>query len=209
MASINASTSGAGGVITTADATGILNLQTASTTAVTVDASQNVGIGTTSPSGKFHVANGDIYITNGYSLKYSATSYITPEDNSIGARISAGTITMWSGSTPAERMRIDSNGAVMVGTTSAVGIFTATTLNATQRSIHASSNGGSTTTDGVYYGFVNQVRGTGFNFMAFQNTSGVDFIVRGNGNVQNTNNSYGAISDVKLRENIVDATPKL
>jgi hypothetical protein len=48
--SINASTSGAGGVITTADNTGILNLQTASTTAVTVDASQNVGIGTTSPA---------------------------------------------------------------------------------------------------------------------------------------------------------------
>ena len=38
--SINASTSGAGGVITTADATGILNIQTAGTTAITVDASQ-------------------------------------------------------------------------------------------------------------------------------------------------------------------------
>ena len=45
--SINASTSGAGGVITTADNTGILNLQTASTNAVTIDASQNVGIGGT------------------------------------------------------------------------------------------------------------------------------------------------------------------
>jgi hypothetical protein len=39
--SINASTSGAGGVITTADNSGILNIQTAGTTAVTVDASQN------------------------------------------------------------------------------------------------------------------------------------------------------------------------
>ena len=48
--SINASTSGAGGVITTADNTGILNLQTAGTNAITVDTSQNVGIGTTSPS---------------------------------------------------------------------------------------------------------------------------------------------------------------
>ena len=48
--SINASTSGAGGIITTADNTGILNIQTAGTTAVTVDASQNVGIGTTSPT---------------------------------------------------------------------------------------------------------------------------------------------------------------
>jgi hypothetical protein len=45
--SINASTSGAGGVITTADSSGVLNIQTAGNTAVTVDASQNVGIGTT------------------------------------------------------------------------------------------------------------------------------------------------------------------
>ena len=33
--------------------------------------------------------------------------------------------------------------------------------------------------------------------------------VQDSGNLQNTNNSYGAISDVKLKENIVDATPKL
>jgi hypothetical protein len=35
------------------------------------------------------------------------------------------------------------------------------------------------------------------------------YTVFGNGNVVNTNNSYGAISDAKLKENIVDATPKL
>jgi hypothetical protein len=35
------------------------------------------------------------------------------------------------------------------------------------------------------------------------------FKVLDSGNVQNTNNSYGAISDIKLKENIVDATPKL
>ena len=34
------------------------------------------------------------------------------------------------------------------------------------------------------------------------------FRVYTNGNVQNTNNSYGAISDIKLKENIVDATPQ-
>jgi len=31
----------------------------------------------------------------------------------------------------------------------------------------------------------------------------------GNGNVANLNNSYGSISDIKVKENIVDATPKL
>ena len=35
------------------------------------------------------------------------------------------------------------------------------------------------------------------------------FRVADSGNVTNTNNSYGAISDIKLKENIIDATPKL
>ena len=39
---INASTASGGGVVTTADASGILQLQTAGTTALTIDASQNV-----------------------------------------------------------------------------------------------------------------------------------------------------------------------
>ena len=39
---INASNSGSGGLIQTADASGVLALQTAGTTAVTIDASQNV-----------------------------------------------------------------------------------------------------------------------------------------------------------------------
>jgi hypothetical protein len=36
--------------------------------------------------------------------------------------------------------------------------------------------------------------------------SGNRFIIYGNGNMVNTNNSYGAISDVKLKENIIDAS---
>ena len=35
------------------------------------------------------------------------------------------------------------------------------------------------------------------------------FIVFANGNVQNSNNSYGQLSDIKLKENVADATPKL
>jgi hypothetical protein len=52
-ATINASTSA--GVVTTADTSGILQLQTNGTAALTVDASQNVGIGTASPAYKLDV----------------------------------------------------------------------------------------------------------------------------------------------------------
>ena len=47
---INASNSGSGGLIQTADASGILALQTAGTTAVTIDSSGKVAISTTAPN---------------------------------------------------------------------------------------------------------------------------------------------------------------
>lgn len=48
----------------------------------------------------------------------------------------------------------------------------------------------------------------GFHFKGYLNAV-TNYQVLANGNVQNTNNSYGAISDAKLKENIVPATPKL
>ena len=50
---LNASTTA--GLVQTADTSGVLALQTAGTTAVTVDASQNVGIGTASPGARVDV----------------------------------------------------------------------------------------------------------------------------------------------------------
>jgi hypothetical protein len=46
-------------------------------------------------------------------------------------------------------------------------------------------------------------------FIVCEDSSAFRFIVYSNGNVQNTNNSYGSLSDIKLKENIEDATPKL
>lgn len=51
--------------------------------------------------------------------------------------------------------------------------------------------------------------GAGQPFFIGQDAGGNRFVVAGTGNVTNTNNSYGAISDIKLKENIVDSTPKL
>ena len=41
------------------------------------------------------------------------------------------------------------------------------------------------------------------------NATFADVAIYGNGDIENANNSYGAFSDAKLKENIVDATPKL
>ena len=90
--SINASTSGAGGVITTADNTGILNLQTAGTTAVTVNASQNVGIGTSSPSAKLQVDAANYALSTSYATLTSnlAVRTTTAQAADVGGEIALG-----------------------------------------------------------------------------------------------------------------------
>lgn len=54
----------------------------------------------------------------------------------------------------------------------------------------------------------NRTSGTTFAFISGRGDSGSDLnlIIWNNGNIQNANNSYGAISDAKLKENIVDAS---
>ena len=83
VATVNASTSS--GVIVTSDTSGSLALQTANTTAMTIDTSQNVGIGvtpgSTSASGTFQMkAGGDMsFLGNGNissNTYYNGTNYI-------------------------------------------------------------------------------------------------------------------------------------
>ena len=59
----------------------------------------------------------------------------------------------------------------------------------------------------------NSSKSAGTDWRHFYGTSNgntvANIIIYGNGNIVNTNNSYGALSDVKLKENIIDVTPKL
>ena len=48
-----------------------------------------------------------------------------------------------------------------------------------------------------------------YNLAAFTNAGNPKCIITDGGDLKNTNNSYGAISDERLKENITDATPKL
>jgi hypothetical protein len=109
--SISAGTTSSTALVATADTTGALQLATNNgTVAVTVDTSQNVGIGTTSPSQKLQVANGNIYIsTTNYLMWNSGGSYAIDSDASTRLSFYSGSGT--------ERMRIDSSGNVGIGTT--------------------------------------------------------------------------------------------
>jgi len=85
-------------------------------------------------------------------------------------------------SSPTERMRIGSDGtSYFQAPGNVVGAITYTSAGTSQRLYYGSHSGSG-------------ISGT------------ISFTVWTNGNVVNTNNSYGAISDIKLKENIVDAS---
>jgi hypothetical protein len=113
-----------------------------------------------------------------------------------------------------ERMQITAAGLLCVNTTSAINLaHTFQTTNA-GNNVAVFNN---TVTSGNPYGVQLRYSGTGHGtggdaYTYYSHTSGsfvLKYAVRATGNVVNTNNSYGQVSDRKLKENIVDATNKL
>ena len=102
MASTINATNTSSGIALTPDSSGVLALQTAGTTALTIDASQNVGVGTTSPTAKLHVN----FASSDFILGYGATydNYYTTGASGIHVFRNQAT----------ERARIDSSGNVLV-----------------------------------------------------------------------------------------------
>ena len=116
---INATTTN--GLVTSADNSGSLQLATNNgTTAVTIDTSQNVGIGTSSPTQRLHVStSSDTYIqasntsgtpSNIFMGAAGGTNVIISRDGTTGDR----PLLFYVGT--AERMRVTSGGDVGIGT---------------------------------------------------------------------------------------------
>ena len=210
------------------------------TQAMTLDASGNLGVGTTSPSNRLSVvsasgSDGFISISSPTS-ETAGVSVNGGTDSNKGAivRFQKGASTKWTMGTDSaiiggtsdnfhlyggganailfstnatERARIDSSGNLLVGTTSASNkLYVKSTATAVTNYLENSS--------ASPYGLQIQYTGAAPNntsneFIYCADTGNNRFIVYASGNVANRNNSYGGISDVKLKENIVDATPKL
>ena len=199
MASIiSASTTSGTALNMSADTTGVLQLATGATptTALTIDTSQNVGIGTTSPASKLHVrASSTGSTANGIILDAGAQQhswYLA--DNftstfSIGS--SAGQFT-WANS-GGERMRIDSSGNLLVNTTSASG--SSNTFKSTAGAGAQALSIWNNATSGTRY------------FLSFATeTSSTD---RGYITYNGTTVAISQASDERLKENINDAPSAL
>jgi hypothetical protein len=138
MSTISASTTSTTAFKVTADTTGVLTLQTGATptTAVTIDTSQNVGIGTSSPSSILNVkASSPIFrLESGGAVTSTGTAYNAIRDSSgsdvftngfaglancyqFGTTFANGFIRFLTGSST-EAVRIDSSGNVGIGTSS-------------------------------------------------------------------------------------------
>jgi hypothetical protein len=132
-----------------------------------------------------------------------------PGTNDMPGRLVFST-TADGASTPTERMRIASNGFFRA---SNLGSYNdpvngnyhefRSSVNSTiiLRVEHTSNVSGNGTFSSVLGSNCDNT--SSYHFTA--NANGDRMRVYGNGNIVNTNNSYGAISDIKLKENIVDA----
>ena len=106
----------------------------------------------------------------------------TPGANDLPTRLVFST-TADGASSPTERMRIRNSGSTSIRSTISA-------------CLDLLVSGGANSSDCLVSGFHSST----------DITSGTASIrIRTNGNIENTNNSYGSLSDIKLKENIVDA----
>jgi hypothetical protein len=188
----------------------------------------NLGIGTTSPISRLHVnstasalvARFDTTQSGGaiagFFLSGSANGYVGANGPWLGnsatdmmiAAEGGKAVCFYTNGSATERARIDSNGNFLIGNTG--GTNRLTVASATQAAAIYCANERNVSGDFSFITTLGSNCNNTSSYHIISATGGSDrFYVFGNGNVVNTNNSYGSLSDVKLKENIADASPKL
>ena len=194
--------------VTIASSGGAVSMASNGAVAVTIDTSQNVGIGTASPdsSNKVQVA-GDI-ATSWDANKFIGMKFAAGSSYKMGLMLNNSSreckvwsqssdsddkITFYTGSTPSERARIDTSGNLLVGGTSrnGTGRVEIKCTNGVDNGLvcYTTASGGATGTL-VYF--------------LYNNTTFVGSITSAGAST-----SYGSISDYRLKENVQPMTGAL
>jgi hypothetical protein len=199
------------------------NLGSTNTEKMRITGGGQVGIGTTSPNSLLNVSAAsnaviELTATGGGPFRH----YLRTAGDDLQIRASSGVMQFYTGATDGisstERMRITSTGYLKAspdssydgGSTSLTHLLEAPdSQNTTVARIVSKNSSTYTGNILILVGFRTTTNSTYNLINATNNNSSGQFIVRDSGNVQNTTGTYGAFSDVKLKENIVDATPKL
>jgi hypothetical protein len=194
----------------------IFRNRTGTTSYLNITSAGNVGIGTTTPSSAGGGYTGlDIRGTTGSSLVLGSTTTLFTY---IYASASAFTLETTSSipilfaSAGTERIRITSGGALKVSNNGVYLSNTAPYHEFTQTNTDTNTiiiRNTAASPYGNYIGFSATPNNTTNYFLAVGDSSQDKLIIWSNGSVQNRTGSYGTISDIKFKENIVDATPKL
>ena len=170
------------------DSNTTLNIGYNDSTKAVITSTGAVGIGTSSPNARLHVAGGFQQITNGSSSMFmgDGVSLVSGSSAAASAVRFDGDALLFSYSAT-ERMRIDASGNLLVGTTTARGKITV------QYSTNSSAN------PTVYFG---NDGGTGV-FASFGDASGT---VIGTITRSGSSTSYNTSSDYRLKENVTSLT---
>jgi hypothetical protein len=170
--------------VTSAAATA-LTLQSAGTTAVTIDTSQNVGVGTASPGARLELTKSSAVVLR---LNDLSTNYWDIENNSNLVFSRGGT----------ERARIDISGNLLVGTTSTLGggsKFNVSQSTASQFTAYFTN----TNASGAYGVGINSQTGENI-YLYYQGA------YKGLVSTTAGGTTYGTTSDYRLKENIQPMT---
>jgi len=162
---------------------------------IDIDTSGNVGIGTSSPTGKLDVVGGRSF--------FAANN----ENYAVGVRYHSSGGSMYFGATSASSTPdggiFNSGGSQIISFNNNLNVGIGTSSPAKKLDIRGASDGLAILVPSDDLNATNDI---------FQITNAAVsnvFFIRKNGNAVNTNNSYTGISDLKLKENVVDVSPKL
>jgi hypothetical protein len=176
----------------------------ASATRLFIKSDGTIGIGTTTPATKLDLYDGSSNAAVQMAFENDARAWRIGVHGGI-----SDSFTVYDVTANATRMVVNSSGNVGIGTTSAGDRLQVLNDLANHAAVNITSTSAAATEYGISVSLTNSPNDGTRYFLACSDSSTTRAVIRSNGNLQNANNSYGQISDSKLKENIVDATDKL